>query len=610
MPHGVSPIALLLLQVGVVLFAARALARVMRRLGQPAVIGEIVAGIALGPSLLGAVWPEGMAWLFPTSSLGGLALVAQLGLVFFMFLVGLEFDPRLLGGRGRQSFLISQASIGAPFALGVALAYPLHPLLAPAGVPFLSFALFLGAAMSITAFPVLARILAERGVLGTRIGAISLSCAAFADVTAWCILAFVVSVARSEGMFGGILTTTLTAVFIAVIFWVVRPVLRRLGPRSGQAIHADTVAITLLLVLVSAATTELIGIHALFGAFLLGAVMPRGAGVTEAITAKLEDFVLVVLLPLFFAYNGLRTEIGSLSSGKDWLLCGAIIAVACVGKFGGSALAARAVGFSWRESSAIGVLMNTRGLMELIVLNVGLDLGVISPQLFTMMVVMALVTTWITTPLLEWIYPRAKMLADQAAPPPVAVLVCVSDPSGVSPLLALAQRLAGGGPIAALHVCRSDRPSTYLRADHAEEPLQTLHEQIAERGLTVEIIETVAADPARDIVRVAGERRAALLLMGIHRPLLVEGDLGGVVGRVLADAEVPVGVHVYHEGVGFTAIELAAGEADPAVLALAGKLGLPRAGARDAGTLYVGRTDVAPPAGVPALLLAAAPAAR
>jgi Kef-type K+ transport system membrane component KefB/nucleotide-binding universal stress UspA family protein len=606
--EAVSPIALLLLQIAVVLLAARTLARVLRRLGQPAVIGEIVAGIALGPSLLGLVWPSGMAALFPADSLDGLALVAQLGLVFFMFLVGLEFDPRLLQGRGRQSFLISQASIVAPFVLGLGLAYFLFPLLAPAEVRFLPFALFLGAAMSVTAFPVLARILAERGVLGTRMGAVALSCAAFGDVTAWCILAFVVSVARSSGAGSAITTTLLTAAFIAFNLFVVRPVLARLGPRQGQAIHADTVAISLLLVLFSAAATELIGIHALFGAFLLGAVMPRGGGVSAALTAKLEDFVLVVLLPLFFAYNGLRTEIGSLTSVQDWLSCLAIVVVACLGKFGGSALAARIFGFSWRESGALGVLMNTRGLMELIVLNVGLDLGVISPRLFTMMVVMALATTWLTTPLLERIYPRVMMLADGHEGPPIAVLVCVSDPAGVPPLLALARRLASGGKVAALHVRRSDRPSAYLRVDTKEEPLEVLSEAIVGGHLDVEVIGTIASEPARDIVRVARERRAGLVLLGMHRQLLVEGELGGVVGRVIREADVPVVVHLYTDAGLPAVVTLGAGETDPDVLRLVELLGLPVGGAEAADSLFVGRVDAAAPAGRATLLVSNRPA--
>jgi Kef-type K+ transport system membrane component KefB len=313
--------------------------------------------------------------------------------------------------------------------------------------------------MSVTAFPVLARILAERGVLRTSLGSITLSCAAVDDVTAWCILAFVVSIARAEGMAAGLVTTGLAAAFIAVVVFGVRPLLQRLGPRQGQSISAETVAIAFFLVLVAATTTEVIGIHALFGAFLLGAVMPRRGGLTHALTEKIEDFVTIVLLPLFFAYSGLRTRIGLLDDASDWAWCAAVVLVACAGKFGGSAIAARLVGLRWRDASAIGVLMNTRGLMELIVLNVGLDLGVLTPRLFTMMVVMALVTTWITSPVLEWIYPRAELLRELEPSPGAALLLCVSDPAIVPALLGVTRTLVPPGePLLALHVVRSDRP--------------------------------------------------------------------------------------------------------------------------------------------------------
>ncbi|MFN7146530.1 MAG: cation:proton antiporter, partial [Myxococcota bacterium] len=491
--HGVPPIALLMIQLAIVVLTGRLLAWVVRYLGQPTVIAEVVAGIVLGPSLLGLVWPAGLAWLFPPETMAGLSLISQLGLVFFMFLVGLEFDPRLLQGRGHQSLVISWASIVAPFALGGLLAWPLYPTLAPEGVPFVPFALFLGAAMSITAFPVLARILAERGVLRTRIGAISLSCAAVDDVTAWCILAFVVSIARAEGIQSAVITTILALVYIAVVVLFVRPLLTRLGPRQGQAISAQTVAIAFLLLLASATTTELIGIHALFGGFLLGAVMPRGGGLTQAITEKIEDFVTIVLLPLFFAYSGLRTRIGLLDGVDDWLVCGLIIVVACLGKFGGSALAARLVGLKWREASAIGILMNTRGLMELIVLNVGLDLGVLSPRLFTMMVIMALVTTWMTSPLLERIYPRKLMALDLEPTPepptvaPTPALLCVSDPAIAPALVAVGQRLvAPGEALLALHVVRSDRPSAYLGDPRPaeQEPLAVVQEHADALGVS------------------------------------------------------------------------------------------------------------------------------
>ncbi len=606
-------IALLMIQIGVVVLTGRLLGRAMRLLGQPSVIAEIVAGIVLGPSLLGLIWPEGMAALFPASSLSSLSIVSQLGLVFFMFLIGLEFDPRLLQGRGHHSIAISHASIVAPFALGGLLAWPLHGAFAPEGVPFLPFALFLGAAMSVTAFPVLARILAERGVLRTRVGAISLSCAAVDDVTAWCILAFVVSVTRAEGVGAAVRTTLLALTFIAVVIFAVRPLLRRLGPRQGQALSANTVAIAFLLVLAAATITELIGIHALFGAFLLGAVMPRGGGLSQAIAEKMEDFVTIILMPLFFAYSGLRTSIGLLDQASDWLVCGLIILVACLGKFGGSAIAARLVGMSWREAGAIGILMNTRGLMELIVLNLGLDLGVLTPRLFTMMVLMALVTTWMTSPLLERFFPRKEMLrglapppGEGAAPPPPApTLVCVSDPALVPALVAVSRHLVTPGEaLLALHIVRSDRPSAYLSLEHGAgeggsgepEPLDLLQERAAALGLPVRPLSFVSADPARDIVRVADAKGAELVLLGGHRPILAETELGGLVGRVLEQAKGDVAVLVDR---GLTELSgvMVLGE-EPAVLSVAGRLtaaGLPQVQACEPGVLVVATMGAAVP---------------
>lgn len=539
-----STVALLLIQLGLVLTAARLLARAARWVGQPAVIAEIVAGIALGPSLLGWMWPEALAALFPPESLPGLSLLSQLGLVFFMFLVGLEFDPKLLQGRGHQSVAISISSIVVPFGLGALLAVPLHAGDA-SQVRFLPFALFVGAAMSVTAFPVLARILAEKGLIKTSIGAVALAAAAVDDVTAWCILAFVVSIARAEGVWSAVLTSGAALVYVAVMFTFVRPVLARLGPRQGAAVSAETVAITMLLLFASALATELIGIHALFGGFALGAVMPRGGGLVAAITHKLEDFITIVFLPLFFALSGLRTEIALVSTAEDWALCGVIVAVACAGKFGGAVLAARTVGMGWREASAVGILLNTRGLMELIVLNVGLDLGVLSTRLFTMLVIMALVTTWMTSPLLEWFYLRPTAAPAKPAAGPGA-LVCVSDPAIVPLLVDVARRLGGvGSPLVALHVVRSDRPSAYLGEGpdpHERLPLDVAVERGAALGVTVEPVSVVADDPARDIVRVAAQRGSALVLLGSHRPLLGEGQLAGVAGRVLAEAEMDVAV--------------------------------------------------------------------
>lgn len=401
-------------QVVVILALSRLLGLGMRRVRQPMVIAEIVAGILLGPSLLGWLFPDVSAALFEASSLGILKMVSQLGLILFMFVIGLELDLHRLRGRGRAAIAISHASIVLPFALGVVLAFHLRSGYASESVSFLAFALFLGAAMSITAFPVLARILSERRLLRTRVGSVTVACAAVDDVTAWCILAFAMAVARATGI-GAAVTTTLIALgYIVAMLWLVRPLIARVAARlgDGAGLSQNLVAALLVMLFVSSWVTELIGIHALFGAFLFGAILPRERGLARALLEKLKDLVLVVFLPLFFAYSGLRTHIGLLDSIDAWLACGLVIAVACAGKFGGSVIAARLAGLSWRESGALGVLMNTRGLMELVVLNIGLDLGVISPSLFAMMVLMALFTTLVTTPLLQRIYPDEELARD------------------------------------------------------------------------------------------------------------------------------------------------------------------------------------------------------
>jgi Kef-type K+ transport system membrane component KefB len=409
-----TTLALLLAQIAAILLVSRALGLLTRWLGQPLVIAEMVAGIVLGPSLLGLLWPHAFATLFPVASLPVLKMLSQLGLVLFMFLVGLELDPALLRGRRRASVLISHTSIALPFALGVGAAWWLRGSYLPKDISFLPFALFLGTAMSVTAFPVLARILTERGLLQSRVGAIAIACAAVDDVTAWCLLAFVVAVAHAHAVTDAVWTAGLSALFSLFMLFVAGPVLRRLSARNPQpgGPTPTSIAGVLFLLLVSSAITEAIGIHALFGAFLFGAVFPKDTGLTKALAAKLESVAVLLLLPLFFAYSGIRTQMGLVSGAGQWLVVAALIGLATLGKFGGSAVAARLTGMRWREASAIGVLMNTRGLMELIVLNVGMDLGVITPTMFTMLVIMALVTTFATTPILHWVYPDRELLRE------------------------------------------------------------------------------------------------------------------------------------------------------------------------------------------------------
>ena len=409
---------LLLVQIGVVLVAARLVGLLFRRIHQPQVVGEMVAGILLGPSLLGWAAPEISARLFPASSLGFLNSISQIGLLIFMFLVGLELDPKLLRGKSHTAVVTSHASIVAPFFLGALLSLLLYPRLSDDSVTFTGFALFMGAAMSVTAFPVLARILSERGLTKTRVGAVAIACAAVDDVTAWCILAGVVAVVRSgTGAHSLWVTLAGSAAFVAVMLGLVRPVLARLEGtfHLRGKLTQDLLGGVLLLGLASAWVTEYLGIHALFGAFLAGAVMPKGERFVHALTEKLEDVTVVLLLPLFFAFTGLRTSLALLHGAEMWGFAALIILVAVAGKWGGSTLAARFTGMTWREAGAVGVLMNTRGLMELVILNIGLDIGVISPALFAMMVLMALVTTFMTSPLLEWIYPARVIRRDATA---------------------------------------------------------------------------------------------------------------------------------------------------------------------------------------------------
>jgi Kef-type K+ transport system membrane component KefB len=398
------PLAQLILQLVVIVIVARAFGAVARRFGQPPVIGEIAAGVALGPSLLGLAFPGLTAWLFPPASLGMLHLLSQVGVILFMFVVGLDLEWATVKAKAHAAVAVSHVSILFPFLLGVLAALPLYREHAPAGISFQAFALFMGIAMSITAFPVLARILEERGLTKTSIGSTALTCAAVDDVTAWTLLAFVVAVVTAGGALAVLGATLGVAVlFTGVMVFLVRPAVRPFfaAAPGRDAFSKDRIALVIGVLFGAALTTEIIGVHALFGAFLAGAIMPTDAGFRRGLRERLESFSSVFLLPLFFAFTGLRTQIGLLDTPAAWLTCLAIILLATIGKFGGSALTARAMGFEWSSACLLGALMNTRGLMELIALNVGYDLGVISPEMFTSLVLMALLTTSFTGPLVD-----------------------------------------------------------------------------------------------------------------------------------------------------------------------------------------------------------------
>ena len=396
----------LLVQISVILVSCYLVGWFLSKFHQPQVVGEMVAGILLGPSLLGWVAPNLSATLFPPESLALLYALSQVGLLLFMLLVGLELDTKELRRLGHVAVVISHTSIIVPFVLGALLAFHLYPRMADASMSFTGFVLFMGAAMSVTAFPVLARILSERNLLGTRLGTLTIACAAVDDVTAWCLLAAIIALVRAKLnhlplwlMLAGL------GIYLGLMIFVVRPIARNFVARRGtDRVPDKVIAILILCALASSWATEWLGIHALFGAFFAGVMMPKEKAFTEAVREKLRPLVVVLLIPLFFAFTGLRTSIGLISGSAMLAYCGLVFIVAVTGKFGGSMLAARIMGTPWREAAAIGILMNTRGLIELVILNIGLDIGILPRPLFSMMVLMAVGTTLITTPLLSWIY--------------------------------------------------------------------------------------------------------------------------------------------------------------------------------------------------------------
>lgn len=385
------------LALALIILATRVTGRLLRALGQPAVIGEIAAGILLGPSFFGALAPEISTAVLPPLVIPPIERLAALGVVLFMFVVGAELDLSAVRRGARAAIAIAQASIAVPFVLGAMLALWLRPTWGASGVSATAFTLFAGVAMSVTAFPVLARIIADFALQRTAVGTLALGAAAVGDVIAWCLLATVAGLARAQGG-AGLATTALAIGFSVAMVVLVRPAVVRLA--SGPPAPARLVLL-LFGALGSAALTDAIGIHALFGAFLFGAFVPAHSPVADAVIARLRG-PIGLLLPAFFAITGVRTELRLIDSAAAWRVFLLIMAIACAGKIGGSYIAARWAGVPWRDARAIAVLMNTRGLVELVVLNVGLSLGVITPALFTMFVLMALATTAMTAPLLRW----------------------------------------------------------------------------------------------------------------------------------------------------------------------------------------------------------------
>lgn len=404
-----TSITILVTQICIILIASYSVGWLLKKFHQPQVVGEMVAGVLLGPSLLGWLAPGLSAAVFPPESLGAMFLLSQIGLLLFIFMVGLELDTQKLRKLGYLAVVISHTSIVVPFGLGVLLAFYLYAKVADPSIPFTGFALFIGIAMSITAFPVLARILSERNLLGTKLGTLTIACAAVDDVTAWCLLAVIIALIRSSSNHLPLWQMLVwLAIYLGLMLYVVRPLVKTITAKLGGAVNDKIIAVLLVFMLGSSLATEWLGIHALFGAFFAGAMMPKSNGFAESIRRKFRPLVLVLLIPLFFAYTGLQTSIGLIHGSEMVWYAALVFLVAVAGKFGGSTVAARVMGTPWREATAIGILMNTRGLIELVVLNIGLEIGVLTRPMFSIMVVMAVTTTLMTTPLLSLVHGTRK----------------------------------------------------------------------------------------------------------------------------------------------------------------------------------------------------------
>lgn len=540
--HNIThPLAILLAQIVAIVFVSRLFAWIFRKIGQPSVIGEIVAGIVLGPSLVGLFFPEFSAFLFPVQSLGNLQFLSQIGLILFMFIVGMEIDVNVLKNKAHDAIVISHASIIIPFSLGMGLAYFIYKEFAPVEVSFTSFGLFLGIALSITAFPVLARIVQERGIHKTRLGTIVITCAAADDITGWSILAVVIAIAKAGSSVSALYTIALAVVYVFVMIKIVRPFLKRIGDLNATNTNLSKtyVAIFIVMLILSSWATEVIGIHALFGAFMAGAIMPANQKFRSLFAEKIEDIALVLFLPLFFVFTGLRTEIGLINEPYLWKITGLIILVATLGKLVGSALAARYVKQSWKDSLIIGTLMNTRGLMELVVLNIGYDLGILTPQLFAMMVIMALVTTFMTGPILDLIYwlfksKKEAITSEIIQANKFRILVSFGNPENGRSLFRMANslinKISGGASITAMHLYPSSSMSQLNLDDYENSSFSPILEESKGVSHKVATLFKVSGDIESDITDVANKGEYDLLIIGIGRSIFEGSLLGKILG--------------------------------------------------------------------------------
>lgn len=534
------PLALLLAQIVTIILVARLFGWICMKIKQPSVIGEMIAGIVLGPSLVGMYFPEFSAFLFPKESLGNLQFLSQIGLILFMYIVGMELDLSVLRKKAHDAVVISHASIIIPFALGIGLSYFIYKEFAPEGIQFTSFALFIAIAMSITAFPVLARIIQERNLQKTKLGTVVITCAAADDITAWCILAAVIAIVKAGSFESSLYVILMAIAYVFFMIKIVRPFLKRIGDlQAGKStINKPMVAIFFLTLILSAYATEVIGIHALFGAFMAGAIMPENAKFRTLFIDKVEDVALVLLLPLFFVFTGLRTQIGLLNDSHLWITAGFIILTAVVGKFAGSALTAKFLGINWKESLTIGALMNTRGLMELIVLNIGYDLGVLSPQIFAMMVIMALFTTFMTGPALDFINFIFKSKKDEDESPEndakYRVLLSFDHPESGSTLLKLAHdftnKMNGNKSITAMNIAPVNEMHAYDINEYENEQFKNVIETSNDLNLEVTTLFKASNDIENDLTHITNKGNYDLLLIMLGKSMYEGSLLGRLLG--------------------------------------------------------------------------------
>lgn len=548
----VHPLSILILQIISIIVVSRIFRFLFNKIGQPTVIGEIIAGIVLGPSLMGLFFPEISQFLFANDSLPNLQFLSQVGLILFMYVIGMELDLKMLRNQARDAVVISHASIIIPYFLGMGLAYYMYREFAPANISFLSFALFMGIAMSITAFPVLARIIQERDLTKTKLGRIVITCAATDDITAWCILATVIAIVKAGTFFSALFTISLAILYVLFMLFAVQPILKKIGNiySERETISKSIVALSFLVLLGSAYMAEIIGIHAFFGAFLAGVIMPANLNFRRILTEKVEDVSLVLLLPLFFVFTGLRTQIGLLNQSNLWAMCGVIILTAVVGKFGGSTLTAKFVGQSWKDSLSIGALMNTRGLMELIVLNIGYDLGILSPEVFAMMVLMALGTTFMTAPALDAIH---YLFPDKDNPASVSskfykVLILFGPAAKGRKLLRLAHQLTSKESIAASITTMHLTPSADINPKEAdtyeEESFRLVKKEAENLNIKIKTIYRATNDISKEVSRETKKGRYDLLLVGSSRTVFSDDVVGGKVKTFLEEMKGHAGVLV------------------------------------------------------------------